>query len=645
LTIQEVLGKLQGARQSGGQWTAKCPAHEDRENSLSIGEKDDKILLHCFAGCETEAICRALGIQVSELFSKQERGAKERPRKGAKTQSEKRKVVSEYVYRDGNGREVAKKVRYEPKSFLWFRAEWETAEVGQKLAWCKGLGGAKTPLYRWNEVKESDSVCLTEGEKDADAGGAAGLPCSTSGGVNSWRDDHAEQLNGKRVIIIADSDDPGRLHAAKVAQSLWTARENAGVFRAAQVDGQESGSGIKVVEIPGHKDLSAALEAGVPVNVIQAMIEDAKDWKPEAGADVLDEIYYFIRQYVIFGESEARACALWVAHTYAFKAAEYTPYLSIESPEKRSGKSRLLDVLEMLVREPWKSDHATPAAAVRKVDSLQPTLLLDEVDTIFGGDASEYKETMRGMLNGGFHLGGSFSACVGQGANISYKDFSSFCPKALAGIGSLPDTIRDRSLRISMQRAPKGMAVKMRIRRVRPGAQKIAQKAAVWVASIEKALMEADPHIPESLDDRQVDFCEPLLAIADAAGGLWPKIARDSLTEMCARAEKSEDSIGVELLKDMRALFDAEDDGGLFRESRERIASADIAKELGEMEGRPWAEWRRGAPLTASSLARLLKRYRIGPLTTRFDDGRRTKGYHRKQFEDVWSRYCPENEN
>lgn len=642
MTIQELLAKLQGARQSGGQWTAKCPAHEDRENSLSIGEKDGKILLHCFAGCEAEAICEALGVQISDLFSKSEQQGKTHSRKGAKTQSETRKVVCEYVYRDDHGREVAKKVRYEPKSFVWFRAEWETAEVGQKLAWRKGLGGVKTPLYRWNEVKESDWVCLTEGEKDADAGGAVGLPCTTSGGVNSWRDDHAGLLIGKRVVIVADSDDPGRLHAAKVAQSIWAAKEAAGIFRAAQDDGGETG--IKIIEIPGHKDLSAALEAGIPANVILAMIEEAREWKPEAGADVLDEVYYFIRKYVIFGEAEARACALWVAHTYAFKAAEYTPYLSIESPEKRSGKSRLLDVLEMLVREPWKSDHATPAAAVRKVDSLQPTLLLDEVDTIFGGDGSEYKETMRGMLNGGFHLGGAFSACVGQGANIEYKDFSSFCPKALAGIGQLPDTIRDRSLRIQMQRAPKGTAIKMRIRRVRPGAQKIALKVAAWVATIEKKLIDADPPVPESLDDRQMDFCEPLLAIADAAGGSWPKIARDSLTDMCARAEKSEDSIGVELLKDIRTLFDAEDDEGLFREPRERIPSADMAKELGEMEGRPWAEWRKGAPLTASTLARLLKRYGIGPLTTRFEDGKRSKGYHREQFVDSWSRYCPVNE-
>ena len=633
MTIQEVLSKLQGGKQSGGQWTARCPAHEDKENSLSIGEKDGKILLHCFAGCETAAICEALGVHISDLFTKNEHGGKAEPRRIAKAQGDKRKVVYEYVYRDENGREVAKKVRYEPKSFVWFRAEFETAEIGQQLKWHKGLGGVKAPLYRWNEVKGSDWVYLTEGEKDADAGGAAGLPCATSGGVNSWRPDHAELLRGKSVVIIADSDDPGRLHAAKVALAIWESRQS-----------EETPAIIKVIEIPGQKDLAAALEAGMPASVIQAIIDEAKEWKPEAGADVLDEVYSFIRQYVVFGEAEARACTLWVAHTYAFKAAEYTPYLSIESPEKRSGKSRLLDVLEMLVRSPWKSDHATPAAVVRKVDKLQPTLLLDEVDTIFGGDGSEYKETMRGLLNGGFHLGGAFTACVGQGANIDFADFSSYCAKALAGIGTLPDTIRDRSLRIFMQRAPKGTARKMRIRLVKPVAQKIALKVAAWVVSVEKKLLDAQPAIPDSLDDRQMDFCEPLLAIADAAGGAWHKIARDSLTDMCARAQKTEDSIGVELLKDIRTLFDAEADHDLFREARERMASADMAKELAEMEGRPWSEWRKGAPMTSNTLARLLKRYGIGPLTTRFEDGKRGKGYHREQFEDAWSRYCPPSE-
>src|SRR5262249_31014742 len=126
-------------------------------------------------------------------------------------------------------------------------------------------------------------------------------------------------------------------------------------------------------------------------------------------------------------------------------------YLQITSATKRAGKTRLLEVLEPLVARPWLTGRTSAAALVRKVDKLSPTLLLDESDATFKGEP-EYAEALRGTLNTGYRRSGKTTLCVGQGANLTFRDFSTFCPKAIAGIGELPDTVADRSIRIELKR-------------------------------------------------------------------------------------------------------------------------------------------------------------------------------------------------
>src|SRR6266566_4638029 len=166
----------------------------------------------------------------------------------------------------------------------------------------------------------------------------------------------------------------------------------------------------------------------------------------------LDAIKTFIRRFVSLSEHQARVTAAWVLHTHTVEAAEATPYLAISSAEKQSGKTKLLEVLELLVANPWLTGRVTPAVLVRKIDKVLPTLLLDESDAAFGGE-KEYAETLRGVLNTGHRRGGNSSCCVGQGANITFQDFSTFWPKAIAGIGKLPDTVMDRSISIRLKRA------------------------------------------------------------------------------------------------------------------------------------------------------------------------------------------------
>jgi hypothetical protein len=131
---------------------------------------------------------------------------------------------------------------------------------------------------------------------------------------------------------------------------------------------------------------------------------------------------------------------LWVLHTHAVDAADFTPYLAINSPVLRSGKTQLLEVFKLLVYKPWFTGRVTASALVRKVNRDQPTLLLDESDTAFQ-TRSDYAELLRGILNTGFERDGSYSMSVPSGNDWEVRDFSTFSPKAIAGIGQLPTTV------------------------------------------------------------------------------------------------------------------------------------------------------------------------------------------------------------
>lgn len=168
-------------------------------------------------------------------------------------------------------------------------------------------------------------------------------------------------------------------------------------------------------------------------------------------SEILTTTIVFVRKYVVVTNEQAVAIALWAAHTHAIDACDCTPYLQIGSATKRSGKTRLLEVLEPLVAKPWFTGRTSAAALVRKVDAERPTLLLDESDAAFGGE-KEYAEALRGQLNTGYRKSGKATVCVGQGAKIEARDFSTFCAKAIAGIGTLPDTVSDRSIPITLRR-------------------------------------------------------------------------------------------------------------------------------------------------------------------------------------------------
>jgi hypothetical protein len=347
-------------------------------------------------------------------------------------------------------------------------------------------------------------------------------------------------------------------------------------------------------------------------------------------ARTLGDVELFVRRYVVLTASQSVAIALWVAHTHAFEAADATPYLAITSAEKRSGKTRLLEVLELIVSRPWFTGRTTTAALTRKIDAVAPTLLLDESDAAFKG-GQEYAETLRGVLNTGYRRGGKTTVCVVQGSSISYADLNTFSPKAIAGIGDLPDTVADRSIPIRLTRRALDEPVeKFRRRDAEDQAESTRQSLESLASHHMEELRDARPEEVGALDDRAADVWEPLLAIADLAGDAWPALARAAAVELSTGLEAEDASLGVELLTDVRRIFDSL--------GAEKISLKDLASKLAEIEEAQWGDMR-GREITGRDVGRMLKPYRIRARSVRLGSERTARGFKREQFEDAWARY------
>lgn len=349
------------------------------------------------------------------------------------------------------------------------------------------------------------------------------------------------------------------------------------------------------------------------------------------GDSLLEDIRAVFRCYVDMTDQQNLIVSLWAVHAHLIPVLQFTPYLSITSAERESGKSRVLDLLSYLVPKPWKTERTSAAALVRKTANEQPTLLLDEADTAFSGD-KDYSEALRGILNSGFYWKGNSTICAGQGAKITVETFSTFGAKAIAGINKLPDTVASRSIPIRLKRAQRGRVPKFeeRLPEVTAPLEELRSRIEKFADEITERTKVARPKMPDELSDRQADATFPLIAIADILGGEWPKLTRHALVTLCTSRAVPQ-SRGEQLLADIRKVFDDR--------MIDRIASVDLAEALGKLEDSPWAEWGKNEkPITAVKMAQILKNYEIGPHPVR--DGEKVfKGYERKEFAETWSRY------
>jgi hypothetical protein len=341
------------------------------------------------------------------------------------------------------------------------------------------------------------------------------------------------------------------------------------------------------------------------------------------GTTVLDDVRRFIRRFVVLDEPQAHAVALWAAHTYVFDAFSCTPYLAVSSAEKRSGKTRLLEVLALLVRDPLPTANISDAALFRVIDDKQPTLLIDEVDAIFGKKSP--RDELRGIINAGYRSGATTHR-MGGANNTTLQTFSVFCPKAFAGIGDcLPDTIADRSIPIRLRRRTREAAVeRFRLRDVAPEGDLLRDRLASWLEPQHDYLAESRPDLPDELDDRAQDVWEPLLAIADLVD--WAG-SRSAALALSSGEERDDDSVTAQLIRDVSTVFVAHDD--------QPLKTSDLLDGLYRIEESPWGDWY-GKPLSAHGLSKLLRAYRIKTMPV-YADGKTVRGYKVGQFSDAFA--------
>jgi hypothetical protein len=372
---------------------------------------------------------------------------------------------------------------------------------------------------------------------------------------------------------------------------------------------------------------------------IERSFAKAEQTKPEApqpdsgidGALLLDQLHAFLGRFIAYPSEGAHAAhTLWVAHTHMMESWESTPRIAFLSPEPGSGKTRALEITELLVPRPVQAINVTPAFLFRWIGAEEglPTILFDEADSVFGPKANGNEE-VRALLNAGHRRGAVAGRCIAVGQTIVPELLPAFAPVALAGLGDLPDTILSRSIIIRMRRRAPGEIVEpFRYRDHAKEGHALRDRLASWAKA--NSARVTVPAMPDGVTDRNADIWEPLLAVADLAGEKWAQVARvTSVTHVTQFQGEAAESLGLRLLADLRDAFGEED---------QRSTGA-LLKALHEADESPWADIK-GKPLNDRGLAIRLRRYGIKPKVVRIGVST-IRGYSKEDFADAWQRYLP----
>jgi hypothetical protein len=340
---------------------------------------------------------------------------------------------------------------------------------------------------------------------------------------------------------------------------------------------------------------------------------------------LLTDLERFVSDHAIFPDPHAaRAIALWIVHTHAIDHFDSTPRLTISSAEKGSGKTRVLEILETTVKDPLRAADVSAATLYRAIEKRAPTLLLDEYDVLFRSSADS-GDAIRGVVNAGYRRGNPVLRCVGP--TFEVEPFETFAAVGLAGNGDPPETILDRSVVVRIRkRKPSETVKRWRVAASVPEGHALRDRAAQWASGGWKPVFPEDE---PGIADRLLDVWEPLLAIADAAGGDWPEDARSAVTALTETLEV--ESLSIRLLREIREVWPA---------GKEWVASKDLLLGLHAIEDGPWNP---GGPygergLTPHRLARMLHPYRVA---SSHNAANTARGYLRHAFADPWDRYLP----
>jgi hypothetical protein len=359
----------------------------------------------------------------------------------------------------------------------------------------------------------------------------------------------------------------------------------------------------------------------------------SSDRDTQAGEDVLDRVETFIRRFLALPSAEAyTAFALWLAVTHLMEAWYAAPRLAVLSPVPGSGKTRVLELATMLVPRPIFLVKPSAAYIVRKIadQANRPTVLYDEIDTVFGPNAPG-SEDLRAVLNAGYRRGAKVGKCYTDKGKVLTEELHTYAAVAVAGLGELPETIASRSIILRIRKRPPDVTVE----RFTPHLHEAEGVAlggdlAAWAEAVFERARIAKPVVPEGIDDRDLDIWTPPLIVGELAGDRWTERAqRAALAFTEAAKSEVEPSLGVRLLLDIRRCFTGADN----------LPSATLIDRMLADEEAPWGDLNR-RNLDQRALATMLKSFGIKPRTIRVGD-KTPRGYRRVDFEEAWDSYLP----
>src|ERR1043166_7373175 len=346
---------------------------------------------------------------------------------------------------------------------------------------------------------------------------------------------------------------------------------------------------------------------------------------PEAvdGQETLTQVAARFSLYLVLPRGAAQAMTLWTAHTHAIAAFRQTPRLNLYSPDPGCGKTTTLDVLASMTPRPLRTENLTSPVLFRLVDQHQPTLLLDEVDAYLN-----QAEELRGLLNAGHKRGACAYRCEGESNAV--RAFKAFAPAALAGIGALPGTLHDRSIQIPLVEAEPG-ELAARFDSLHTEVETVlCRKLARWAQDNFAALQSCDPALPATAFNRLADNWRPLFAIAQVAGGDWPRLAAEAFASLSAKESRDGEGLGRLLLADIRQIF--------AQRGSDRLSSRQLVDCLCALADRPWREAQQGGkPINEIWLGRRLGRCGVRSHNIRLGD-RQAKGYEFGDFAEAFDR-------
>jgi len=359
----------------------------------------------------------------------------------------------------------------------------------------------------------------------------------------------------------------------------------------------------------------------------EALPDTAPSGNEGRGAELLREVETFYSRFAVLPEGAWLPLALWTMGTHLFDCFETFPYVALLSPEKGCGKTRTTEIIELLAANPLRAVCASEAALFRLIEDKQPTLILDEAEVLTG--KGERADAVRAILNAGNRTGTTVPRCVGQSHELQY--FAVYCPKVVCAIRVCPDTLRDRSIVIPMQRKrPTDTIERFILRRVRPEGEAMRARLANWARVNRAAVSHAYERLDANfLSDRDLENTEPLLAVltvADSSRLAELRTAAEALAGL-KRRDAEDESLSLRLLADVREVWP---------EKERTIFSATLLKHLKDREESPWAEEKQ---LNARKLSEMLRPYGIGPAGTVRVGEETRKGYRREEAEEAFARY------